>query len=137
MARAPLRGGRVVGLREGGDSSITTGLVRLRVKTWVALATDGEWQSVRVRRERREEAKGRARRHRDIAFAHRARNGPCDQCEQGGLVSWRLRARRIAGSVTRRRGGALAHQPSGGGTGYRFASDRAIPLPSQAEGAFV
>ena len=43
-----------------------------------------EWQSVRVR-ERREEAKGRARRHGDIAFAHRTRNDPCDQCGLGGL----------------------------------------------------
>ena len=28
--------------------------------------------------------KGRARGHRDIAFAHRARNDPCDRCGQGG-----------------------------------------------------
>ena len=39
-----------------------------------------------ILRERREEAKGRAQRHRDIAFAHRARNGPCDRCGQGGLA---------------------------------------------------
>ena len=34
-----LRSGRVVGSREGGGSSTATGLVRLRVKTWAALAT--------------------------------------------------------------------------------------------------
>ena len=37
--RGLLRSGRVVGSREGGDSSAATGLVRLRVQTWVALAT--------------------------------------------------------------------------------------------------
>ena len=37
--RGLLRSGRVVGLREDGDSSTATGLVRLRVQTWVALAT--------------------------------------------------------------------------------------------------
>ena len=36
---APLRSGRVAGSREGGDSSAATGLVRLRVQAWVALAT--------------------------------------------------------------------------------------------------
>ena len=57
--------------------------------------------------------------------------------DKAGLFSWRLRARRIAGPVTRRRGGALAHRPSGGGPGCGFASDRAIPPPSQAGSAFV
>ena len=37
--RGLLRSGRVVGSREDGDSSIATGLVRLRVQTWVALVT--------------------------------------------------------------------------------------------------
>ena len=37
--RGLLRSGRVVGSREDGDSSTATGLVRLRVQTWVALAT--------------------------------------------------------------------------------------------------
>ena len=37
MKRA-LSSGRVVGSLEDGGSSAATGLVRLRVKTWVALA---------------------------------------------------------------------------------------------------
>ena len=37
--RGLLRSGRVVGSRENGGSSTATGLVRLHVKTWVALAT--------------------------------------------------------------------------------------------------
>ena len=37
--RGLLRSGRVVGSREDGDFSAATGLVRLRVQTWVALAT--------------------------------------------------------------------------------------------------
>ena len=57
--------------------------------------------------------------------------------DKAGLFSWRLRARRFVGSVTRRRGGPPAHRPSGGGPGFGFASDRAIPPPNQAGGAFV
>ena len=57
-----------------------------------------EWPSVPVR-ERREEANGRVRRHRDIAFAHRARSDPCDQYGQGGLVFLAL-----AGPAVRRLG---------------------------------
>ena len=84
--RGLLRSGRVVGSREDGGSSTAIGLVRLRVQS-TNLGGFGhyEWPSVRVR-ERREGAKGRARRHQDIAFAHRARNDPCDQCVQGRLV---------------------------------------------------
>ena len=37
--RGLLRSGRVAGSREDGGSSAATGLVRLRVQTWVALAT--------------------------------------------------------------------------------------------------
>ena len=55
---------------------------------------------------------------------------------KAGLVSWHLRARRFVGSVTRRRGGPPAHQPSGRGPGCGFASDRAIALLSQAGVAF-
>ena len=54
-----------------------------------------------------------------------------------GLFSWRLRARRVVGSGTRRRGGAPAHRPSGGGPGYGFGPDREIPSSSQAGDAFV
>jgi len=55
-----------------------------------------------------------------------------------GLFSWRLRAGRFVGSVTRRRGGPPAHRPSSGrGPGCGFASDHAIATPSQAGGAFV
>ena len=97
-----------------------------------------EWPSVRVR-ERREEAKGRARRHRDIAFAHRARNDPCDQCGQGRLVLLALvgPAVRLLGDSAPR--WPAAHRPSGRGPGCGFTSDRAIPPPSQAlaGGAFV
>ena len=53
----------------------------------------------------REEAKGRARRHGDIAFAHRARNDPCDQCGQAGLVFLALAGpavRRLGDSAPRR-----------------------------------
>ena len=66
-----------------------------------------EWPSVPVR-ERREEAKGRARRHRDIAFAHRARNDPCDQCGQGGLVFLAL-----AGPAVRQLGDSAPRWPAG------------------------
>ena len=57
--------------------------------------------------------------------------------DKASLFSWRLRAGRFVGSVTRRRGGPPAHRPSGGGPGCGFASDHAIPAPSQAGGAFV
>ena len=80
--RGLLRSGRVVGSRQDGGSSAATGLVRLRrVQTWVP---GWLWPLLRmakcVSRERREEAEGRAWRQRDIAFAHRARNDPCDEC---------------------------------------------------------
>ena len=56
---------------------------------------------------------------------------------KAGLFSWRLRAQRFVGSVTRRQGGPPAHRPSGGGPGCGlFTSDRAIPTPSQAEVGF-
>ena len=51
--------------------------------------------------------------------------------DKAGLFSWRLRARRFVGSVTRRRDGPPANRPSGRGPGCGFASDRAIPPPSQ------
>ena len=63
-------------------------------------------------RERRKEAKGRARRHRDIAFAHRARNDPCDQCEQGGLIFLALvgpAVRLLGDSAPRWPAGSPAH----------------------------
>ena len=62
----------------------------------------------RASRERREEAKGRARRHRDIAFAHRARNDPCDECGQDGLVFLAL-----AGPAVRRLGDSAPRWPAG------------------------
>ena len=52
-----------------------------------------------------------------------------------GSFSWRSRARRLVGSVTRRRGGSSAHRPSGTrdpGTGV--TSQRAIGPPSRAGG---
>ena len=95
-----------------------------------------ECPGVRVR-ERREEAKGRARRHGDIAFAHRARNDPCDQCGQGGLVFLALAGPAVRwlgdsaprSEVARRLTGPVA---SGRGPGCGFVSDCAIPPPSQA-----
>ena len=68
----------------------------------------------RVSRERREEAKGTARRHRDIAFAHHARNDPCDEHVQDGLVFLAL-----AGPAVCRLGDSAprwpadSHRPSG------------------------
>ena len=53
------------------------------------------------------------------------------------MLSWRLRAGRFVGSVTRRRGGPPAHRPSGRGPGCGFASDHAIPTPNPAVGGFV
>ena len=50
--------------------------------------------------------------------------------------SWRSRARRLVCLVSRRRGGPPAHRPSGRGPGCGFASDRAIPPPSQAGAGF-
>ena len=43
-------------------------------------------------RERREEAKDGARKHRDIALVHHARNSPCDRRERGGFVFLALAA---------------------------------------------
>ena len=57
--------------------------------------------------------------------------------DKAGLFFWRLWARRFVCSVTRRRGGPPAHRPSGRAPECGFASDRSIPLPSQAGGAFV
>ena len=62
----------------------------------------------------------------------RATRGGETQSTEARLFSWRLRARRFVGSVTQRRGGPPAHRPSGRGPGCGFASDRAIPPPSQA-----
>ena len=59
-------------------------------------------------RERREEAKGRARRHRDIAFADRARNSPCNRRGQGGLGFLAL-----AGRAVRRLGDSAPRWPAG------------------------
>ena len=99
-----------------------------------------EWQSVPVR-ERREEAKGRVRTNGGTGTSSHSRTTPgtirAISVNKAGLVSWRLRARRFFGSVTRRRGGLPAHRPSGRGPGCGFASDRAIPPPSQAGDAFV
>ena len=50
----------------------------------------------------------RARRHGVIAFAHRTRNGPCDQCGQGGLVFLAL-----AGPAVLRFGDSAPRWPAG------------------------
>ena len=60
------------------------------------------------KRATREAANGRARRQRDIAFAHRARNDPCGQCGQGGLVFLAL-----AGPAVRRLGDSAPKSPAG------------------------
>ena len=51
-----------------------------------------------------------------------------------GSFSWRSRARRLVGSVTRRRGGSSAHRPSGRDPGTGVTSQRAIGPPSRAGG---
>ena len=56
--------------------------------------------------------------------------------DKASLFSWRLRAGRFVGSVTRRRGGPPAHRPSDRGPGCGFASDHAIPTPNTAGGGF-
>ena len=56
---------------------------RLRLQTWMALAT-ANGQALWVGG-RREEAKGGTRRCRDTAFAGRAWNGPCARCGRGGI----------------------------------------------------
>ena len=62
----------------------------------------------RVSRVRREEAKGRARRHRDTSFGHRTRDDPCGECGQDGLVLLAL-----AGPAVRRLGGSAPRWPAG------------------------
>ena len=54
-----------------------------------------------------------------------------------GSFSWRSRARRLVGSVTRRRGGSSAHQPSGREAGTGVTSQRAIGPPNPAGSGFV
>ena len=50
--------------------------------------------------------------------------------DEASSISFRLlRARRLVGSVNRRRGGPLAHQPSGRGPGCGGASEREIRSP--------
>ena len=105
---------------------------------------------VSVSRERREEAKdvakGRARRHRDIAQTSHSRTAPgkirAMSLDKTGLFSWRLRAWRFVGSVTqrsapRRWSAGGAHRPSGRGTcrGTGFDDDDELninpPTPCQ------
>ena len=130
-----LRSGRVVGSREGGGSSTATGLVRLRVKTWVALATANGQACEQESDERRRKSK-----HGGTGTSH-SRTAPgtirAIGVDKAGLLSWRLRARRFVGSVTRRRGGPPAHRPSGRGPGCGGASCGAIGPPNPAGGAFV
>ena len=52
--------------------------------------------------------------------------------DEASSISFCLRARWLVSSLTRRCGGPPAHLPSGRGPGCGFASDRAIPPPSQA-----
>ena len=51
-----------------------------------------------------------------------------------GSFSWRSRARRLVGSMTRRRGGSSAHRPSGRDPGTGVTSQRAIGPPNRAGG---
>ena len=57
--------------------------------------------------------------------------------DEASSISFRLRARRLVGSVTRRRGGPLAHQPSGRGPGCGGASEREIGSPNPVGGGFA
>ena len=52
--------------------------------------------------------------------------------DEVGKFSWRLRARRLVGSVTRRRGGLSAHRPSGKDPGTDATSQCAIGPPNRA-----
>ena len=56
--------------------------------------------------------------HAGVGTPHSRRGAPGTDLvlgvdEVGGSFSWRSRARRLVGSVTRRRGGSSAHRPSG------------------------
>ena len=51
-----------------------------------------------------------------------------------GSFSWRSRARRLVGSVTRRRGGSSAHRPSGRDPETGVTSQRAIGPSNRAGG---
>ena len=54
--------------------------------------------------------------------------------DEVGSFSWRSRARRLVGSVTRRRGGSAAHRPSGRDPGSGVTSQRAIGPPAELGG---
>ena len=125
----------MVGSREDGGSSTATELVRLRVQTWVALATANGQACECESDERRQKAE-----HGGTGTSH-SRTAPgtvrAIGVNKAGLVSWRLRVRKFAGSVTRRRGGPPAYRPSGRGPGCGAASCGAIGPPNPAGGAFV
>ena len=85
----------------------------------------------------------RVRRHRNIASAHRARNGPCDQCGQGVLVSLALAGRRVCfcpagGCVPAPVGGVFLPQPEGvfllRPEGVFLPQPEGVFLPSQGGG---
>ena len=110
--RGLARSGRVVGSRAGDSSSTAAGLEA------VASANLGgsghcEWPSI---------VSGRATRggeRRNTALSgHRScearlKRTFCSVWTRWDSVCWRSRARRLVGSVTRRRGGSSAHRPSG------------------------
>ena len=103
-----LRSGRVVGSREGGGSSTATGLVRLRVQTWVALATANGQACEQESDERRRKSK-----HGGTGTSH-SRTAPGTTraigVDKAGLLSWRLRAGRFVG---RRLGDSAPRWPAG------------------------
>ena len=80
-------------------------------------------------KERQEEAKGGARKHRGIALAHRAQNSPCDRRERGGLVFLAL----AAGSVARRLGDSAPGRPPGSPESVAEAPDAGVRLTARSD----
>ena len=105
------------------------------LQTWVALAT----ANGQAREQESDERRRKAEHGGTEALYSRTAPGKIRaiSVDKAGLFSWRFWARRFVCSVTQRRGGPPAHLPSGRGPGCGFASDRAIPPPAQAGGAFV
>ena len=134
--RGLVRSGRVVGSREGDSSSTAFGLMA------VASANLGgsghcEWPGI---------VSGRAtrggKRQNTAVSGHRIRGARlertlCSVWARWASFSWRSRARRLIGSVTRRRGGSPAHRPSGRDPGTGVTSQRAIGPPNPAGSVFV
>ena len=82
------------------------------------------------------DGRGRKAEHGGVGPHSRGASGMAFASGAGevGSFSWRSRARRLVGSVTRRRGGSSAHRPSGRDPGTGVMSQRTIGPPSRAGG---